>query len=392
MHIEDLIISLVYSKTPLNRWDQTLVSSFYDQISRGSSFTEKQSVLAIKTINRYSTALSAAMKTDLTPFLLNPTFRNPLRQVSHLKKLNVTDHPVYGKAVRAIFPYSENLIKRIRDIKDESPAIWDKEEKCWFFSLREAGIQFLMELAEEENFEVDEYFHNLSQQVKKITENFEQYVPMLVIEDKIPQFKNCRPELPKLQTVDILESIFEARKRGIFTWDDTISNFLDSDEVDPITREFLKSPTGSKFQIDSENHEISVIKDIIKFMGPTLVIIPGGNELATLTASYEFFKSMDIKNTDMSVMFRLPSETHEIFNNFVKFNELNSPIRNETKIIFVSSKLPKPVLNSKIKFHSILNLGYNNVHYSLRDYVGNHENVMFYSKIKDQRNVNFGYV
>ena len=127
-------------------------------------------------------------------------------------------------------------------------------------------------------------------------------------------------------------------------------------------------------------------------MGPTLVIIPGGNELATLTASYEFFKSMDIKNTDMSVMFRLPSETHEIFNNFVKFNELNSPIRNETKIIFVSSKLPKPVLNSKIKFHSILNLGYNNVHYSLRDYVGNHENVMFYSKIKDQRNVNFGYV
>ena len=101
---------------------------------------------------------------------------------------------------------------------------------------------------------------------------------------------------------------------------------------------------------------------------------------------------MDIKNSDMSVMFRLPSETHEIFNNFVKFNELNSPIRNETKIIFVSSKLPKPVLNSKIKFHSILNLGYNNVHYSLRDYVGNHENVMFYSKIKDQRNVNFGYV
>lgn len=392
MVIEDLIISLVYSRTNLNQWDQKLVTSFYDQISRGAGFTEKQSQLAIKTLNRYLPALSVALKTDLTPFLTNPKFRLPIRQINNSKKIVITDHPMYGKAIKAIFPYNENIIKEIRGIKDESPAHWDKDEKCWFFSLNESSLLFLIEMSEKENFEIDEHFQNLFQQVKNIKENFEKYVPMLVIEEKIPKFKNCHEELPKLQTTDLLEAVFEARKRGIFTWDETISNFLDSDEVLPVTRDFLKSETSSKFQIDCEIHNLSVISDIIKFMSPTLVIIPGGNELETLEFSYNFFKSIGIENSAMSVMFRLPSETHEIFNNFVKSNELNSPITEDTKIVFVSSKLPKPVLKSKIKFHSILNLGYNNVHYSMRDFVGNHENLIFYSKTKDLRNNNFGFM
>ena len=134
---------------------------------------------------------------------------------------------------------------------------------------------------------------------------------------------------------------------------------------------------------DNENHGISDLTDIIKNMSPCLFVIPGGSEHENLMMSYEFLKSIGITNHEMSVMFRGPSDTHEIFNNFVKNMELNSPISEQTKIVFVSSKLPKPVLKSKIKFHSVVNLGYSNVHYTMKDFVGNHENLVFYSKKKE---------
>jgi hypothetical protein len=123
-----------------------------------------------------------------------------------------------------------------------------------------------------------------------------------------------------------------------------------------------------------------------------MVVIPGSNELDTMTLSYEFFKELGITNKEMSVLFRLPSNTHENFNNFVKLNELNSPITEATKIIFVSGKIPKPIFKSGIKFHSILNLGYNNVHYTLRDFIKNHENTIVYSREKEIRNMKFEFL
>ena len=86
-------------------------------------------------------------------------------------------------------------------------------------------------------------------------------------------------------------------------------------------------------------------------------------------------------------MFRLPTESNVNFNNFVKNNGLNTPIKDSTQIVFISSKLPKPVLKSKIKFHAIINLGFDNVHYTMRDFVKSHENVIFYSGLKEKRNL-----
>jgi hypothetical protein len=393
MNIEDLIISLVYSRITLNSWDEKLTHSFYDQLTRGLGFTEKQSSLAIKMLTRHTAALSVYVKTDISEFVKNPTFRIPIRRINNVRSLSVVTHSQIGRAIKAVFPYNEDIIKQIRLAKDDvGVSFWDKDEKAWFFALNESSLQFLMELSCAEKFETDEYITNFFQQVQDVKENFEKFVPMLVIEEKLPKIKNCSASMPELITTDILESIFEARKRGIFTWDETVSNFLDSDEVDPITREFLKSDTSQNLQIDCNIHDISVIKHIIEFMSPTLVIVPGGNEFETLKNSYDFFKSLNIENTQMSVMFRLPSETHENFNIFIKQHELNSPICEKTKVVFISGKMPKPVLQSKIKFHSVLNLGYSNVHYSMREIVGSHENVVSYSKVKESRNLQFGFM
>jgi hypothetical protein len=393
MNIEDLVISLTYSNIAMNAWDQKLVHSFYDQISQGSGFTEKQSTLAIKTIQRHAAMLSTFMKQDISPFLKNPVFRLPIRKISNAKKMSLAPHPVYTKMISAAFPYNDATVERIRKSKDEiSFAQWNKEEKAWNFALSENSLQLLLELFNISEFEIDAELEDLFQQVKTIHVDMEKHIPMLVIENKVPKIINSASSMPELETTDILCALFEARKRGVSTWDDTISNFLESDEVDDITRSFLKTEPTGNFHIDSEIHNISCLENFVKYMGPCLIVIPGGSEIDTTRSAYEFLSSTGMKNSEMSVMFRLPSGPTEIFNKFVKDNELNSPITEDTKIVFVSSKLPKPVLKSKIKFNGIINLGFSNVHYTMRDFVGKHENLVFYSKKKQQREMTFAFL
>jgi hypothetical protein len=100
MNIEDLIISLTLSRIPLNAWDEKLVYSFYDQISRGSGFTEKQSMLAVKTLNRHYVQLSAFLQKDVSPFITKPSFRLPIRQINTTKQLSVVVNSQFGKVVK----------------------------------------------------------------------------------------------------------------------------------------------------------------------------------------------------------------------------------------------------------------------------------------------------
>jgi hypothetical protein len=220
----------------------------------------------------------------------------------------------------------------------------------------------------------------------------ENHIPTLVVEDKKPKIVNSGKNLPPIETDDLLTAIFESRKRGISTWDEKISNFLDSDEVDPVTREFLKTEPHENMHVDSDLHDISMLSEVVLHLSPCLVVIPGGSEYENLVMSHTFMKQLGMQDHEMSVMFRLPSNTHEIFNNFVKNNNLNNPLTENTKVVFVSSKLPKPVLKSKIKFHCVLNMGFSNVHYTMKDFVGKHENLVFYSGKKQQRELKFAFM
>jgi hypothetical protein len=393
MNIEDLIVSLTLSNVRLNPWDEKLVYSFYDQITKGLGFTEKQSLLAVKTLNRHYVSLSAFLQKDVSPFLTTPSYRLPIRQINNTKKINVVPSAVFGKEIKAFFPYNEKIVESIRKNKEDiGHAVWSKEEKCWIFALTENSIQFLSDLSSREHFEVDEEFENLQDQVNLIINNMENYIPMLVVDEKIPKIANFSKNTPLIESQDLMGAVFEARKMGIFTWDETISNFIDSDEVDPTTRLFLKTEPQENFHVDSDFHDISALGKIVTNLSPCLVVIPGGSEYETLVMAHTFMKELGIEDQEMSVMFRLPSTSHEIFNNFVKTNNLNNPITENTKVVFVSSKLPKPVLKSKLKFHCVLNMGFSSVHYTMKDFVGKHENLVFYSRKKEQRELKFAFL
>jgi DNA-binding cell septation regulator SpoVG len=381
MHIEDLIISLMLSTVKPNMWDQKIIFSFAEQINLNNGFTEKQRSLATTILKKYSAKLSVDIHQNILGFVENPTFRLPLRTVNNNKQISIITDSRWIKTLKVEFPYNENYVSIIKANKYSSGNnIWDREEKSWKVPLTESNIHFLYENFKSEGFTFDEEFMSYIEDINVIIANMELFVPMLSIEDNVPKFKNCHRSVGELKTTDLLEAVFEARKKGIVTWDQAISNFIESDEVDEITRTFLSSDPSTVTDIDMTKQPISCLAQIIKNMSPCLVVVPGGSEFDKLLLSYKFFKSLDIDDTQMSVMFRLPAATGKKFNDFIKDSKLNSPITDKTKVVFISSKLPKPVLKSGIKFHTMLDLGMNNVHYTMRDFIKVNENVLHYSE------------
>lgn len=394
MTIEDIVVYLRITRFELPQWDRQLILSISDQFSQGLGLTEKQDTVVRRILKKHKDIISVKLSTDINPFLENPTYRNPIRKISYDKKISIQTKENYGKIINVTFPYNEEYVNQIRKHKDLSQsnrAEWNKDLKSWIFSLTEGNINFLMNFSQDNGFEVDEEFKEFSEQTKNIISDMEKHVISLSINDSVPYLKNSNKFIPKLESSDILEAIFESRRKGIFVWDEQISEFVENIQ-NTTTKEFLKSAANESIHVDPEISPILSLTDVIKFMGPSLFIIPGVDEFENIKKSFNFLTEIGIKNEEISVMFRLPSDTNENFNNFVKEHRLNSPLSEKTRVAFVSGKLPKPILKSKMKFHCVVNMGFPNVHYTLKDFVKNHENVVFFTHKKEYRNRVFGYL
>jgi len=392
MNIEDLITLLAFTpKVNLNNWDRQMVYSFSDQIGRGNGFTEKQAGVAVRILKRHAATLTNLIKQDAGKFLENPVYKFPFRKLNSLKLISIIDDPIYSRAIKLEFPYNEELVKSIRKHRDDfAHAAWDPEKKAWIFALTEGAVHFLSELLRTDEFSCDEEFQNYVDQQTVVCDHMDQFVPMLALDREKPVFLNISKNMPDLQSTEILPAVFEARRRGIFTWSEEITAYLNLLDLNENVKKFLQTEANDDLHINCEKTPISCLSDIVTHMSPCLFVIPGGSEFAKLTQAYEFLQTQGIPNESMSVMFRLDSKIDEKFNIFVKENKLNSPITENTKIVFISSKLPKPVLKSNIKFNAVINMGFGGVHYSIREYVGNHENLIYYTEKKKEKDLQFG--
>jgi hypothetical protein len=389
MFIEDLIYSL-YINCKVNKFDSPVLSSFVFQNSSGIGFTEKQSLLALKILKRYQTNLKAVIKIDIGMFLDNPNYKYPIRKTNTSKKIQIIEHPKWIKAIKVEFPFNNEKIDIIRKNKlDIGFAVWDSDQKAWIFSLDEKNIKFLHSFIDNEEYEIDAEFKNYLEQYENIVNSLENYVPMIILKDDRPEYVNVSKFVPKLQSTDIVTALFEARKAGIFTWNESISTYLDKINLNQVVRTFLSNENPHFLEIDSSTNSIDCLADIIKFTKPILFVIPGGSELQKTEMIFDFLIKLGYSNDEMSVMFRLPNKDSKNFNDFVRSNKLNNPISEKTKFVLVSIKLPKPIISSKMKFNSVISLGRINVHYTIRDFFKNRENLIFFCEPNKQKELNF---
>lgn len=392
MHIEDLII-LLASRVTTNPFDEKVVLSFYDQISRGSGFTEKQEQLAIKILKRQKPKLDAIIGKDIEQFLSFPSFRLTRRVIRDGKFMSIVPHALYSKAIKVEFPFNEEIVEKIRSSRSQLGfANWEKEDRAWIFSLDEKNLNFLSEISEKYNFSNDTELADYFLQVRSIKSQLENYIPVVSLEGDTVIFKNVSPRIQQPSTSDILESLFLARKMGIHTWDEKITEKLRSVDCNKTVMNFLDHSPSENFDFSLENDSIYSIKDIVKYLQPCIFVIPGGSELEKMQTTLEFLKSVGIDNSEISVLFRLPKETGENFNKFVKDNFLNNPVTEKTRIVCISAKIPKTIIETNIEFNSVINFNFYNVHYTIRELIKNHHNVVNIFEKISQRSLNFAFV
>jgi hypothetical protein len=377
MYIEDIILALFTSPqiATMNSYDSNLILSLSSQIVKGLGLSEKQGSLSVKILKKQLINLNTILHQDITTFLDSPKFRTQLRIVNNIKSISIIAHETYGKIIRVKFPYNETIVNKIRKEKHNCNYVtWNPTEKTWEFALTEQTLLCVSAIADEDNFIVYEEFREYQKQIADIKNNMDRYIPMVVSQGRNLKFVNISDYIKQPTGFSVIETLFYARRLGIFTWDDHIANTAEWQSASDFTKKFLQ--TDPMEAIELEEDTLTSLNDIIINMTPTLFVIPGGTELEKLKVSLNFLKTNNIANEDISVMFRLPKETGEKFNEFIKENKLNSPIHANTKVVFVSGKIPKPVIEKNIHFNSVINFNFYNIHHSIKNFVQWHNNVI----------------
>lgn len=389
MFIEDLICRLAgegkymfSTSVPVSPRDTQMITSFARQVECGNGFTEKQAAVALRFCNKYKSQLNRAFQCDLTQDIDNPKYAYPLRIIKdQINKISIA--PGNPKKIQVSFHYDENLIRLIRELKAEragNTAEWDPEKKSWMFNFTEGNIHFIKQHFAPLDFDIDPEIQQYIEEVEKIVEDFEQYVPIVRYADGKLLFDNTHPDIPQPTTSDILDTIFEARRYGIRTWDDSIEIYLNH-AVSGVTKCFLSSTPGKMLAIDSSVHDINQFNDIVRHAKTVLVIIPANNELKMIQNWHRFLISEGFLAEEMSVLFRLENSGNKEFNEYIKSNQLNMPLSSKTKIFFVSQKLPKPLIRARTEFDVVINLGSEYAaHYSLQNLLSGNPDVIIYNQ------------
>ena len=382
MYIEELIDRLACNgnflfnqQLVINNNDWNIVYSLSEQIQRGNAYTEKQRGLAIRIVTKYAYKLA---EENIIVDVLNPQFKMPARVLSDAKTITIKTTADRTMYIAVRFPYSQLLIDTIKEHKKHIPYTdvgdgisWNNETKEWDFDLTEENIKFVGTI--QSGFETDELFSKLLKDIQDIEAHFEDYVPIVTFEDGKFIYKNVMTNLPQPGSTDVVEVLLHARQHGITTWDDAIDIALQS--INPTVYNFLKTPTG-EILMQPEFVSLSAIKDIIGYSGNVLFVIPGGTELDHLTYAHEYLLSDGYDNSQMTVMFRLDSSSGKICNDYIRQHKVNTPLSDDIKFVFISRKIPKPLIESGKQFDLVVHFGTNSAHYTLKDYIKNHHNVV----------------
>jgi len=386
MYIEDLINRLasdgVYLFNPelaLSRFDKPIVHSLSLQILQGKGFTEKQGTLAVRIVKKYVNQLNTDLKMDVNPILADQRFKFPFRVIDFLKTITVKKHSDINKKIISVsFPFDNQLVDKIKTYKRNSSRSntisWNTESRSWDFDFVEEHVDWISNHFADSSFVIDDKFTNISEQIEEIKNSLEDHIPMITFENNKFFYKNVPNSVVQpADDEDVVSVVATGKKYGITTWCDHVDNLINELKLDSALHGFLTN------SLKSDKLSLKQIFSIVNFSLPWLVIISGGSELKQIKLCHSMLEQNGIPANEMSTLFRLSNENGNEFNNYVKENKLNGPVSKNTKIVFISGKVPKPLIEADVNFSCILSFGILGVHYTLSNYLKNHHFVLNYA-------------
>jgi hypothetical protein len=377
MWMED-ILSAVLS-LPMNStrsMNFNILYSMHEQNVKQIGLTQKQRNLLEKILNQNSKNLSVYLNLEVINAIRSPQYRLPLRLLEDAKLVSVENDEIYGKKFKIAFPYDKDLITDIQVTRNQAAlCTWDGESRAWTMPVVEKNVVWLHKFVKKHNFVVTDDVNSYFSQLETVFDNIESYVPIVVEENNEISLKNFHGN-NNLEGSNLIEKLFDARKKGVVHWDNEIEQKLEEFSISTMVRQFLKTQPNQVFNVGQNEMVIADVAMILKNLFPCLVVIPSTATLLKMEKTMEILEKLDITSDQISVMFRLPNSTDRNFNQFIKDKKLNNPLSENTKVVFVSGKITKPIFESRMYFHSILS--YNTIfpHYGLNNFLKNQANII----------------
>lgn len=389
-YIEDLISEMAWGRISVFKNDESIVQSFDSQINLGRSLTTKQGALAAKLCKKYRAQLVSLHGPAIEKIIDNEIFKDPLRTyVPPSKTITTVKSSDYYQrnVIKVSFPYDEELVKKCRDFNKENPSewsLWNQDDKVWLFSLTEGSVMWLGNNLLPSGFSADPQFLENFEKIQEILEKMESHAPSMVIEDNQPVFKNTHPTVPTPSSDKVLDALFLAKLYGIDVWDENCEKFINSPEISPLTRKFLKKEIGHEMTVKAKSHELSCFDQLFNAIDSVMIVIPEHQELSYLKKWHEHLFSRGYTENDMTVMFRVDNITNRAFNDYVRDNKLNTPIHKDMKFVFVSRRIKKPLVKSGIDFGLVISCDPLGSHQALKKILNDkYHSIVYVDKLED---------
>lgn len=148
------------SHIKLARYDESIVQSMSDQVSRGLAFTDKQAELAVKLVTKYRKQW-LKLGYDISDQIHTPKFKFPIRKIDRSKIIELDENKI---AIR--FPYDQDIISEIRSSQDIPGTIaFDKDRKYWKAAMTDPRIIWCGDFAVKNQFEIGPRFCELLESI-----------------------------------------------------------------------------------------------------------------------------------------------------------------------------------------------------------------------------------
>ena len=378
MYIEDLTHyirdpSNCVDNSKLSPRDKSVIFSMSAQLLKSTplALTEKQASLLL-TIFQNNMELYKDIPNY--EFLVNnPIYKYPFRALETEKKIYLDDNED-KQYIRVKLPFDKK-INKIFSVYRGDYTFFNREK---FFYLTDKNIYGIIESLKEFEFEIEPKIQEWYDEIKAIKDNFEEHKPIVDYVNNTLVLRNSHKSVVNYfnenRSNKIIPDIFLARSLGLSPSKNLTEQIpLISD--DELVQNMLKLD-GSTCSL-SENINLKTAIDAIQ-QWPILVVLTDERNLhTTLDGWYNMFKSVGVSKKEMTVLFR--SQMNKKFNELIKQNSLNNMLDDNTKVVFVKSKLPKILYRTGFKPKFVITSGMYFSHTSIQKLIEHHPYVLYYT-------------
>lgn len=326
--------------------DKHILESIGRQVFKGIALTDRQLDLVKTKFLFYKKQFDEA---SINIIELD-TLRQPLRQIDRSKYIRLVDYPhnhVYeatnNKWIEIRFPFSKKMILVLSDIpKRSGEYIHEQGTHSHYFIYNEFYVDQIVTAFEGKNFDIDKEILDLYEEIKIMKNNPQDYLPGVYG----LKLKNLNDKAVEYLITDI----GEPTKDNLYLYRDRKNIFglshFDEDDLDesvrqltPLSKKLLYRKTNRVLVNKNEYNLDRLLETLLELHRyPCLFILNEYQCHYVLPELHNRLKNIFYSNT-MTCLFRLENKDskNKDFNEYIKENNLNSPLDKSSKIVYISN-------------------------------------------------------